>query len=310
MAAARPASGAGEAAPARVGPGGIAPRGLGLALLAAFLWSLTGVLLRFVEAASTWQIIGLRSLVMLAAIALYLVAHHRGGVLRAIAAIGREGLIGGLCLGCGFAFYISAIQTTTVANVAMLTALVPLVAAVLARVILGEAVAARTWLYAAVAVLGAGAMVAEGAVLGGWLGNLLALGAVACQAAFTVAVRKGRAVDMMPAIGVAALVSAAFALAMAGSVAVTTRDLGLIAVTGIVSTLLGNLAFVRAARHVGAATLALLSMAEIVMSPLWVALLVSELPTPWAVAGGALVIGAVLAQVLDAARGSAPAPPA
>ena len=272
-------------------------RGVGLALAAAFLWSLTGVGLRFIEAAGTFQIIGLRSLVMLVVLGAYLTWRYRGGVGRAAWAIGLAGLSGGGALGIGMMFYISAIQTTAIANVAMLTALVPLAAALLARLVLGEAVSARIWLCAAVAGVGAALMVADGVVFGGWLGNLLALGAVACQAVYTVAIRRGRNVDMLPSVAVAALVSCVLALALAGSVAVTAKDFGLIALVGIVSTLAGNAVFIMAARHVGAALLALLSMAEIVLSPLWVALAVGEMPTPWAMAGGAVIVGAVLAQV-------------
>jgi len=296
--------------PAMTQPARVDRRGVGLALGAAFLWSLTGVALRFIETASTWLIIGLRSLTMLAVLVPLLALSYRGGLARAFVAMGWPGAIGGVSLGLGFTCYISAIQTTTVANVAVIVALVPLVAAVMARLALGEAIAGRTWTCAAVAGLGAALMVAEGIAFGGWLGNLLALGAVLCQGTYTVALRRGRGVDMLPVIAVGALVSAALTLAVAGSVEVSAHDLGLIAAVGIVSTLVGNAVFILAARRLGAAVLALLSMAEIVLSPLWVALAVGERPTPWALAGGAIIVGAVLAQVigsLRAERGSGPA---
>ncbi len=277
-------------------------RGVALALGSAFLWSLTGVMLRFVEGAGTWQIIAIRSLVMAAAVALYMAVRYRASAIRAALSIGRAGVVGGVCLGLGFTCYISAIQATAIANVAILTGLVPIAASVLGFVVLGERVPRRTWLFAVIAVTGAGAMVVEGVVFGGWLGNLFALGATACQAAYTVIVRRGRGVDMLPTVGLACVVSAAIALAFAGDLAVSLADATLIGVTGLVSTLIGNTLFALSARYVTAGVLALLSMLEIVLSPLWVAVFVGELPTRWAMAGGVVVIGAVLAQVHDSRR--------
>jgi len=277
-------------------------RGAVLGLTAAFLWSLTGVALRFVEAASSWQMIAWRAVIMGAVIAAYLVLRYRGGAVRAVLAIGRQGAIGGVVLGIGFTCYISAIQAATIANASILTALVPIAAALIARLVLGEVLAPRTGLYAAGALVGVGVMVAEGIVVGGWAGNAFALGATLCQSTFTVMMRGGRGVDMVPAIGVGCVVSFALSAALADGLAVTPRDLGIIAAVALISTLLGNVAFVLAARHVAAGVLALLTMAEVVLSPLWASVFVGEQPTRLALVGGAIVIAAVLAQTLEAAR--------
>jgi drug/metabolite transporter (DMT)-like permease len=53
---------------------------------------------------------------------------------------------------------------------------------------------------------------------------------------------------------------------------------------------------------VAAGVLALLTMAEVVLSPLWASVFVGEQPTRLALVGGAIVIAAVLAQTLETGR--------
>ena len=63
--------------------------------------------------------------------------------------------------------------------------------------------------------------------------------------------------------------------------------------------------FTLGARHVPAVELALLSMSELVLAPLWVWLAVGEVPSAFTLAGGAIVMTAI---ALPGALGR-PAPP-
>jgi len=285
-------------------PGG-RPRGLAIALAAAFLWSLTGVMVRLIEAASTWQIVFYRSLFIALALGLYLAWRYRGGVVRAFRAIGWLGVLAGCLVGVGFTAYLTAITNTTIANASFLVTTTPLIAALLARVALGERVARRTWIVMVVALAGVAIMVVEGFALGGWIGNLAALAAAACQAAYTVALRRGRAVDMTPALCWGSVVATFLGALFVESFAISTYDAGVCLMVALVSTALGNVLFVVATRYIGAAELSLLCLSEVVMSPLWVWFAFAERPTEWALLGGLVVLGAVLLHVAGQVRGAA-----
>jgi drug/metabolite transporter (DMT)-like permease len=60
--------------------------------------------------------------------------------------------------------------------------------------------------------------------------------------------------------------------------------------------------FTLGARHVPAVELALLSMSELVLAPLWVWLAVGEVPSAFTLTGGAIVMTAIAFQALSGAR--------
>jgi drug/metabolite transporter (DMT)-like permease len=125
-------------------------------------------------------------------------------------------------------------------------------------------------------------------------------------AVYNVLLRRGRANDMMPCVVIAGLVAAAIAapvvIAGPGGFVVGAQDLALCVVMGTVQVGLGLTVFTLGARHVPAVELALLSMSELVLAPLWVWLAVGEVPSAFTLAGGAIVMTAIALQALSGAR--------
>lgn len=171
--------------------------GLICLVTATFFTSLAGVLLRHVDEAGGWQIVFYRSLAFVAAMLLFVHWRHRGRTARAFGEIGWPGLAVAGFLGAAFILYIFALLKTTVANVVFTTSLSPFFAALLAWASLGEAVRPATLGIMAVALGGVGFMFGDGFVGGTWLGNLIAFICCLCYAAGLVAMRAGRANDMM-----------------------------------------------------------------------------------------------------------------
>lgn len=275
-------------------------RGVSLTLFTAVAWSATGLIFRYIEDASSWQIVFFRASMLTAALAIVFMVRHRMGLLRAILGVGLSGLIAGGFLGIGSVFYLHAINNTTIANVAFVVSSAPFMAAAFGRIILHEPVARRTWLCIVIALGGVAVMVAEGFALGGWVGILLALGSAATSAGYTIALRWGRTRDQAPVVLLAGLITMAVSAPFVGTFSITGRDLALCALQGIVISASCNVIFTICARYVPAAELQLLSLAESVLSPLWVWLLLSEVPTQWTLVGGVIVLGAVLIQAMAA----------
>jgi hypothetical protein len=75
--------------------------------------------------------------------------------------------------------------------------------------------------------------------------------------------------------------------------AIDARDAGLLALLGAVQLAGAYVLFLRGIRHVPATEAALIGMLEPVMNPVWVFLALGERPRPAALAGAALVLGAI-----------------
>ena len=288
-------------------------KGVALVLVAAVLWSLMGLAIRQVEVAGTWAVLFWRSAGMLPVLAVWVALNSGGAVLGPIRRTGVAGVLGGLGLVAAFAGAIYAIQTTTIANAVLLFAASPFLAAILGRLLLGEPVRRATWAAIAVALAGMGIMVGGGLAGGALLGNLAALGSATGFAVFTVTLRWGRLEDMMPAIllgGVFSMLAALLVGLVSGAVLlVPLRDIALSMGMGAVLLALGLALYTLGSRVVPAAELTLLSMAEVLLAPVWVWLVLGETAAGSTLAGGALVLAAIAGNALSGMRRRPLAPP-
>lgn len=282
-------------------------RGVVLVLLAGCALSSAGLIIRLMEAAGGWQILFWRSAAMVPALLLVIALRRRGRVVEAFRAAGWNGIVGGLCAAAGFTGFVFAVLHTSVANVLFILSVAPFLTALLAWVVLGEAVRRRTWWGMSLALTGVGVMVADGLTGRGLTGDLIALLATVGFAGFSVALRRGRDVDMLPTVVIGGALSMLLAAAVSGGdLALSPRDLALCVVLGLVQLTLGLTLFTLGSRHVPAAELTLLSLTEVVLGPVWVWIGVGEVPSPLTLVGGAIVIGAVGYQALGGVRRKRP----
>jgi len=185
---------------------------------------------------------------------------------------------------------------TTVANVSFIRSLNPFMAAFLAWLVLGERVGRALFFAMAAALLGVAVMFADGIETGHTKGNLVALGLPVSFAVVLVALRSAADRDMIPATCLGGLVSVAIAFVMAGDLVLSATDLALSILFGTLQLGLGFILITVAARWVPAAQVALLMLAEVILTPIWVWLLLDERPTEPALLGGLIVFAAVASQ--------------
>ncbi len=275
--------------------------------------SIGGILLRNVEAASGWQILFYRSLAFFVTLFLILAAHYRGGVWRAYRRVGWHGLAVAAVLGLGSIAYVFALLLTTVANVVFIIGASPLVAALVGWLCLRERPTWLSLIAMTAAFGGIGLMFADGFLAGRWLGNVVALAVVASFVAFLLLLRARPGVDMLPATSLGGLVSAAVAVAaagMAGGLAISGHDLAIALVLGAVQFTGGFMLITIGTRHVPAAEVALFSLSEAILAPLWVWIGVNEVPGDLTLAGALVVLVAVVGYCVAGIRARrAAAPP-
>jgi drug/metabolite transporter (DMT)-like permease len=277
-------------------------RGRVYVALAAVAWSTAGLFQRELSTSIGTQLAG-RAFFAVLGLFTYVAIAERGGVARAFRSIGRSGLVIAVLLAVSSGAFIVALNYTTVANVLFMQALAPVLAAVLGTFV-GEPVARRTWVAMTVAVLGVGLMVG-GPDHPSLLGVSISLLMSVTFAAVIVVTRHRREVSMAPATCLSQLLVLLFALPFADPGEIGGRDLLLLAALGIGQIGLGLIFLTLGARLIPAAEVALITLLEIVLGPLWVWVALSEQPGAATLVGGAIVLAAVLIQV----RG-APAEPA
>jgi drug/metabolite transporter (DMT)-like permease len=284
--------------------------GVALVAGAALVWSSGGPLFRYIKGAEAWSITLWRAIFLVAALLLVIAVMERGRVLAAFLRVGWRGLASGLCFGIMMTGYMLALAHTTVANTMVLMAAAPFLAALLAWAVLGERPRAAVWATMAAAVAGIVLMVAgDDLGSGAMVGNLLAFTIAAAAAANVVILRRARQINMVPAIAIGGIVSGLAALPIADHVGIGGVNLVLIFLLGVVQLGGGCILYIFGSRHLSAAETTLIALLESVLSPLWVWLLLDETPTAYALAGGALVLGSVVALTLATARRGAEVAP-
>ncbi len=274
-------------------------RGLLLMVGATLCWSSAGVLVRNMQIADSWEITFWRSVFMVLFLGGWLWQRHGSRTWRTIRAVGTPGIVSGCLFTIMFVGFIFAMAHTTVANTLIVISSAPFFAALFGRLFLSERVALRTWLAMLAAFLGIVVMFLGAASHDRWIGAVVALAVPVAYGLNVCLLRHMHAtVDMIPAILVAGIISAAVTLPFALPFAASGRDLVLLAVMGAVQLGLGCVLLMIASRTLAAAEIGLVSILETIFGTLSVWALVGERPSNAALIGGAIVIVALTANQL------------
>jgi len=261
---------------------------------ATLCWATAGILVRNMEVTDGWKIAFWRSFFMTAFLVVVLCFQHGSRLLQRVHAMGWPGVVSGLLFAGMMISFILALSLTTVANTLVVGSISPFVAALCGRLFLGEKVASRTWLAMIAAIGGITMMFFDALSSGGWAGNLIALCIPLGFGANVVILRKHRAaVDMMPSVLLAGIFSMLIALPFALPLSVSTVDLALLSIMGIVQLGAGLLLMMVAVRYLASAEIGLLSILEIIFGTLSVWVLIGERPSQAALIGGGIVVAAL-----------------
>jgi drug/metabolite transporter, DME family len=277
---------------------------------AGVLWSTVGLGIRLIEEATVWQILLYRSISL--SLFLYVVIRVRSGEspFVQVRRVGFPSVIAGLSLVAAYSGGIYSIQNTSVANAMLLFATAPFMAAVLGWIVLREPVRAATWVSIAIAIGGIGIMVADksGSVV--LNGSLAALGSAFGFAVFTVALRWGRTGEMLPAVFLSGLFAIAITFGICQflglSIVLSVHDGAVAMGMGVFQVGAGLILYTLGSRSLPAAELALLSLAEVLLGPLWVWLFLGETASLNTLMGGAVLLAAIAGNALSGKRRKPP----
>lgn len=271
-------------------------RGALLVFGAAAVWSFGGAISRALNVTDSWTVVFWRS-TFAAAFLLCFMLWREGprGTRQMFASMGWAGVGVGLCFATASTAFVVALAYTSVANILLIQAGVPLFAALMTYLLFGERITGATWAAIAAVILGVGIMVSGS--LGGQVslvGDGLAILIALVFSAATVITRRHAEVRMMPAVCLGTIMAGSLALTMSGPLAVGAHDLVLLVMFGALNLGLGMAFFVTGARLLPSALAGLISVAEPVLGPLWVWLIHAEVPAARTLVGGTVVFVALL----------------
>jgi drug/metabolite transporter (DMT)-like permease len=271
--------------------------GIALIIAAAVAWSTAAVFTRLLPFDS-WTILFWRGLFGGGVIAVILLLTQGQAGLRDFTGMGKSGWLVASLSTVGMVCFIPALQLTSVSNVAVIIATGPFVAAAMAWVWLREPAGWRTLLASLVALCGVAIIVSDISAGGDILGIALACLMTVAISAMTVAVRQHKNTPMVAAAALSNVLGSLISLPFAqGITAVTTTDLVVLALFGFFQVGLGLSLFMLGSRLLPSGQATLIATLETPLMPFWVWLAFQEVPSSRTLVGGALVMGAVIADI-------------
>jgi drug/metabolite transporter (DMT)-like permease len=277
-------------------------RAVFLMVAVTMMWSIAGVITRHLEHARSFEITFWRSFFTMVSLMVILPFFQGREVFERIRRGPPALWISGACWSVMFTAFMVALTLTSVANVLVTMAVGPFFTAIVARVFIGHRIPTRTW--AAIVVAGCGiAYMYASQVSGGQIaGTLVALCVpIAGAVNWTVVQRshaRGQDIDLVPAVLVGAVISTLATLPLAMPFRASGHDIGLLAILGLVQLAIPCALSVVCARVLKAPEIALLALLEIIFGILLAWVGADEVPSQTVLAGGALVIGALVANEL------------
>lgn len=269
-----------------------------LVFLSALVWSFGGAFARFIEADS-WTVVFWRSVwAAVFLIGFMLWRDGTRGTISLVRGMGLPGIAVALCFATASSSFVVALAYTTVANILLMQAGVPLIAALIAWVLFRERIALTTWAAIGAVIAGVAIMVSEsftGEVSP--IGDGLALLIAGAFAIATVITRRFAHVRMTPATCLGTLIAASFSFTQAETLAVSAGDMGFLFAFGAINLGLGLAFFATGARLIPAAFAALLGTFETILGPIWVWLIHAEVPSMRTIVGGTVVLTAILVHI-------------
>jgi drug/metabolite transporter (DMT)-like permease len=277
-------------------------RGLAITATGVLVLSLDAPLVRLVEAEALTVLVW-RGLLMAVGFAAIALAVAPRGFLAGFGRLGRADWLAAICFGASNLCFVMAAKLIPVANLLLIIATTPLATAALARLILGERLRPATL----VAILGAlaGILVlisGELRLSDSLLGHGIAFGCTLGTGIFFTLLRRSEARDSAPIMVIGGALSGLAVLPVAWPAAVPSASVPYALLLGLAVLPVAFSLIAQGPRFLPAAEVSFLMLLETVLGPIWAWLLLSEMPSARAFAGGALVLASVAGHVAAGLR--------
>ena len=265
---------------------------VGLLIFAALLWSMGGLLIKYID----WPplaVAGGRGIFA----AVFLIITNRNLKFTC----SRPQLLGAFFYaGCTVCFCV-ATKLTTAANAILLQYGAPVWIALFGSLFLAEKARRLDWITIFVALAGMILFLADGLSAGNVWGDIFGVLSGIFFAGMIIALRAQKDGSPVESIILGNLL--AFAIGLPSMVSGgNLSGWGALAILGCVQLGVSYHVYSRAIKHVTALQAVLIPVIEPLLNPIWVLIVMGERPTPVAIVGGAIVLGAITTRSIISIR--------
>lgn len=257
-------------------------RALGLIFLAAVMWSTSGLLIKIIQL-DPLTIAGLRGLI--AGSALLVVTNRRLKLTWS-----APQLAGAVAYATTMLLFVSATKMTTAANAILLQYTMPVYTALFGAWLLREKVTPRDWAAITIVLGGMALFFFDRLSTGGMIGNIMAILSGVTFALIIIFMRMQKEGSPLETVILGNLLTALVCLPWIVKAPPAPADWWPLLYLGLFQLGLPFLIYSRAIKQVSALDAVLVQTVEPLLNPIWVFLVIGEVPGSWAIAGGAVVI--------------------
>ena len=268
-------------------------------IFAGVFLSFGGVIIRFMESSSAWQITGYRSITFSLAILLYIIIKYKKDTPHAFKKIGHSGILIALILGFSNTCFVWGMSTTTVSNAVFIMSTGPLFAAICSYFFLKRKIGKKTFIAIAGSMFGITIMFSGGMESSNYIGNIIILG-VPIGFAFQLTILNYNShIDFMPATFLGGVFSSLIGFIFMANLDISTHDLLLCLFMGAFQVGIGFMLITIGSRYIPPHRAALFLLMEPVLAPIWAFLGVGEIPGQTEMLGGLIVLSFVSYKIVD-----------
>lgn len=278
---------------------------MAIAASGTLLISFDAVLVRVAET-SQWNVIFWRGLLICVALVLYQLIRgpgfrwlpqSRGEMTAAFVLV--------LLYCANMVLFVTSVSTTLVANTVVILSSSPFFAALLSWLFLRERVSPRTWVAIATAIAGV-VLIFGGSVGAGTLfGDVCAVLTALCIGISLTVLRRFPGIDRITVICVSGLVAAIVMWPWAQPLSLSTPSYMALGIMGLIQMPAAMVLIATATRYIPSPEVALFLLVESVLGPVWVWLVVGEVPPSMTFVGGTVILLTVAVHAMLGLRASA-----
>ena len=268
-------------------------------IFAGVFLSFGGVIIRFMESSSAWQITGYRSITFSLAILLYILIKYKKDTPHAFKKIGHSGILIALILGFSNTCFVWGMSTTTVSNAVFIMSTGPLFAAICSYFFLKRKIGKKTFIAIAGSMFGITIMFSGGMESSNYIGNIIILGVPIGFAFQLTLLNYNSHIDFMPATFLGGVFSSLIGFIFMANLDISTHDLLLCLFMGAFQVGIGFMLITIGSRYIPPHRAALFLLMEPVLAPIWAFLGVGEIPGQTEMLGGLIVLSFVSYKIVD-----------
>lgn len=269
-------------------------------MLAAITWSTAGFFTRLIGLDYAAMIAGRGIFGGLGLFAIIVVTEGRNWP-RLFSAMRGASLAYVVLVVAGMTAFVGSLGLTSVAHNAVIFATLPLMAGFLGWFVLREKPTPASVAAAGLALIGVAIMVGFGAD-GGLSGDALSVLSTLCMTLCIIVIRRHPEISIVACSCVGSLTSGLICLPFADLSVAAPHQLLFLVLFGLVNSAAGLTLFSLGSRRLPAMQTALISTLDTPLAPLWVWIAFQERVTPQTLIGGAIVLAAVIGNIVWSRR--------